>query len=200
MQPSKNRFVSAWQTLFGDPVRAFGVVSLLLVIVLGIAPAKNHFSEWRHYQKGYLRLIHGRGDANHVAASLPPRNPTDLAAGSWGSGPMHNLPRRPEGSEPGGRDYATLYPASCDSPLGGPVWMRFVPSRAGRGNHCRRCHHSTSGREQPVLPARYVRVVLRAVPSCSTYWNSAVERRPQHAFAQRLCATVTLSSCPTAAR
>ena len=49
--------------LFGDPVRAFGVVSLLLLLSLAIAPAKNHFSEWRHYQKQYLKLIRGRGDA-----------------------------------------------------------------------------------------------------------------------------------------
>ncbi len=52
-----------WQTLFGHPVRAFGVVSLLLLISLAIAPAKNHFSEWRHYQKQYLSLIRTRGDA-----------------------------------------------------------------------------------------------------------------------------------------
>jgi len=52
-----------WRTLFGDPVRAFGVVSLLLLISLAIAPAKNHFSEWRHYQNQYLSLIRGRGDA-----------------------------------------------------------------------------------------------------------------------------------------
>src|SRR5208337_4757906 len=42
---------------------AFGVVSLLLLISLAIAPAKNYFSEWRHYQKRYLTLIRSRGDA-----------------------------------------------------------------------------------------------------------------------------------------
>ncbi len=41
----------------------FGTVSLLLLILLAIAPAKNHFSEWRHYQNKYLSLIRGRGDA-----------------------------------------------------------------------------------------------------------------------------------------
>ena len=63
MQSSKNTLSSLWQTLFGHPVRAFGVVSLLLLISLAIAPAKNYFSEWRHYQKQYLALIRGRGDA-----------------------------------------------------------------------------------------------------------------------------------------
>ena len=63
MRSSKNKLFSLWQTLFGHPVRAFGVVSLLLLISLAIAPAKNHFSEWRHYQKQYLALVRGRGDA-----------------------------------------------------------------------------------------------------------------------------------------
>jgi mono/diheme cytochrome c family protein len=54
---------SLWHKLFGHPVRAFGVVSLLLLTSLAIAPAKNHFSEWRHYQKQYLALVRGRGDA-----------------------------------------------------------------------------------------------------------------------------------------
>jgi mono/diheme cytochrome c family protein len=63
VQSSTNIFVKMWRTLFGDPVRAFGVVSLLLLISLAIAPAKNHFSEWSHYQKQYLRLVRGRGDA-----------------------------------------------------------------------------------------------------------------------------------------
>jgi mono/diheme cytochrome c family protein len=62
-QSPKNTLSSWWQILFGHPVRAFGVVSLLLLIFLAIAPAKNHFSEWRHYQKQYLSLIGARGDA-----------------------------------------------------------------------------------------------------------------------------------------
>jgi cytochrome c1 len=49
--------------MFGEPVRAFGIVSLVLLISLAIAPAKNHFSEWRHYQNSYLAMIRTRGDA-----------------------------------------------------------------------------------------------------------------------------------------
>jgi mono/diheme cytochrome c family protein len=54
---------SLWQKLFGDSVRAFGVVSLVFLVSLAIAPAKNHFSEWRHYQHGYLKMIRNRSDA-----------------------------------------------------------------------------------------------------------------------------------------
>ena len=54
---------SLWRKLFGDSVRAFGVVSLVFLASLAIAPAKNHFSEWRHYQHGYLKMIRNRSDA-----------------------------------------------------------------------------------------------------------------------------------------
>ena len=52
-----------WQKLFGDSVRAFGVVSFVFLASLAIAPAKNHFSEWRHYQHGYKKMIANRSDA-----------------------------------------------------------------------------------------------------------------------------------------
>ena len=59
----KEKLKSLWQKLFGDSVRAFGVVSCLFLLSLAIAPAKNHFSEWRHYQHGYLKMIRNRSDA-----------------------------------------------------------------------------------------------------------------------------------------
>ena len=59
----KEKLKSLWQKLFGDSVRAFGVVSCFFLLSLAIAPAKNHFSEWRHYQHGYLKMIRNRSDA-----------------------------------------------------------------------------------------------------------------------------------------
>ena len=63
MQFMKKFLSSAWQALFGDPVRAFGVVSLGLLLALAIAPAKEHFSQWHGYQRRYLTLIRDRVDA-----------------------------------------------------------------------------------------------------------------------------------------
>jgi len=63
VQFMKKFLSSAWQALFGDPVRAFGVVSLGLLLALAIAPAKEHFSQWHGYQRRYLTLIRDRGDA-----------------------------------------------------------------------------------------------------------------------------------------
>jgi hypothetical protein len=43
----------------------FAAVSVALLVSLAIAPAKNFFSDWRHYQKSYLDLA-----ANRQAGSL----------------------------------------------------------------------------------------------------------------------------------
>src|SRR5258708_14207974 len=49
--------------LFGDSARAFGTLSVVLLLLLAIVPARDYFREWVRYQKSYLRLIHGRDDA-----------------------------------------------------------------------------------------------------------------------------------------
>jgi len=38
----------------------FGAISLVLLVSLAIAPAKNYFSDWRHYQKSFLKLASDR--------------------------------------------------------------------------------------------------------------------------------------------
>lgn len=48
---------------FGDSARAFGTSSIILLALLAVAPAKDFFSQWRHYQNQYLHLIRGRADA-----------------------------------------------------------------------------------------------------------------------------------------
>lgn len=60
----KAKLTSLWKKLFGDSVRAFGVVSLIFLASMAIAPSKNFFSEWRHYQHGYLKMIRNRSEAN----------------------------------------------------------------------------------------------------------------------------------------
>ena len=72
MQFIRKVLSSAWQTLFGDPVRAFGVVSLGLLLALAIAPAKEHFSQWHSYQRKYLTLIRDRGDATSLRRRFVP--------------------------------------------------------------------------------------------------------------------------------
>ena len=72
MQLIKKYISSAWQALFGDPVKAFGLVSLILLLALAIAPAKEHFSQWHSYQRKYLGLIRDRGDALSLRRRFEP--------------------------------------------------------------------------------------------------------------------------------
>jgi mono/diheme cytochrome c family protein len=68
----KEKLRSFWQTLFGNSARAFGTSSLVLLVSLSIAPAKNHFSEWRHYQNEYRKFVRGRAEGATLEKHLDP--------------------------------------------------------------------------------------------------------------------------------
>src|SRR5579872_3251009 len=57
------RVASAWTFLFADSAKAFGTLSLALLSLLAIVPARDYFREWLGFQKQYLRLISRRSDA-----------------------------------------------------------------------------------------------------------------------------------------
>jgi len=63
MQTHKTGFISSIKAFVRDPFRMFGIVSVVLLLLLTIAPAKDYFSEWHGYQRQYLRFIQNRGDA-----------------------------------------------------------------------------------------------------------------------------------------
>ena len=63
---SRQRLKAVRQLLFGDSARAFGTLSLVLLLLLIVVPAKDYFRPWRGYQKQYLRLIRGRSDATSL--------------------------------------------------------------------------------------------------------------------------------------
>ena len=57
------KLAALYRFLFGDSVRAFGSLSLILLVCLAVVPAKDHFREWIRIQSQYLKLIRNRGDA-----------------------------------------------------------------------------------------------------------------------------------------
>ena len=63
MQTHKTGSFSSVKALIRDPFRMFGIVSVILLLLLTIAPAKDYFSQWHGYQRRYLSLIRNRGDA-----------------------------------------------------------------------------------------------------------------------------------------
>ncbi len=63
MQTHKSGFISSFKAFVRDPFRMFGIVSVIVLLLLTIAPAKDYFSEWHGYQRQYLKFIRNRGDA-----------------------------------------------------------------------------------------------------------------------------------------
>jgi mono/diheme cytochrome c family protein len=187
----KNPLFAVWWTLFGDPVRAFGVVSLILLISLAIAPAKNHFSEWRHYQDQYLSLIRGRGDAvtlqRHLQGGiqqiwLPDLGVVDrcttchvgLKEASLADVSMQPFRRHP------------VIPHKLDE-FGCVVCHRGQ----GAATTVEEAHRSTLAWEQPILPARYVEA------SCGQCHRAALTGTPQLNLGRTLLARYGCVSCHT---
>ena len=156
MQFMKKSLSSAWQALFGDPVRAFGVVSLGLLLALAIAPAKEHFSQWHGYQRQYTRLIRDRGDAVSLRRRfvpgihqiwLPDLGVVDrcttchLGLNEASLADVSQQPFRKHPAIP-----HTLDGFGCVICHGGQ----------GAATTVAEAHHSERAGEEPILPARYI--------------------------------------------
>lgn len=145
-----------WHNLFRDPVRIFGVVSLVFLVSLGIAPAKDHFTEWRRYQHEYLRLIRGRADAATLErrmehgiqqiwlpeAGVVDRCPTcHLGLKENSLGDVQRQPFRPHPPIP-----HSLTEYGCVACHRGQ----------GRATNVHEAHRSSLAWEEPILPAKYI--------------------------------------------
>jgi cytochrome c1 len=147
---------SLWQKLFGAPVRAFGVVSVVFLFSLAIAPAKNYFSEWRHYQHGYLKMIRNRSDANTLQRHfeggiqqiwLPDLGVVDRCTSchvGLKEASLADVPTQPFPPHP-------VIPHKLDE-FGCTICHRGQ----GAATTVAEAHNSTLAWEQPILPARYI--------------------------------------------
>jgi mono/diheme cytochrome c family protein len=193
LQSSKNALSSLWQTLFGHPVRAFGVVSLLVLFSLAIAPAKNHFSEWRHYQKQYLSLIGNRGDAKTLQLHF---HDHDGIQQIWlpGLGVVDRCTTCHVGlKEASLADVSTqpfrrhpVIPHTLDQ-------FGCVMCHRGQGpaTTVEEAHRSTAAWEQPLLPARYVQ------SSCGQCHRAPLTGTPQLNLGRNLLARYGCVHCHT---
>jgi mono/diheme cytochrome c family protein len=152
----REKLRSLWQRLFGDSVRAFGVVSLVFLVSLAIAPSKNFLSEWRHYQHGYLRMIRNRSDANmlqrHFEGGIQQIWLPDIGVVDRCTSCHVGL------KEPSLTDVATqpyrkhpVIPHNLDQ-FGCTVCHRGQ----GAATTVAEAHNSTLAWEQPILPAKYI--------------------------------------------
>jgi cytochrome c1 len=152
----KEKLKSLWQKLFGDSVRAFGVVSLIFLASMAIAPAKNFFSEWRHYQHGYLKMIRNRSDANTLQRHfqggiqqvwLPELGVVDRCTSchvGLNEASLTDVSTQPFRTHP-------VIPHKLDQ-FGCTVCHRGQ----GAATTVAEAHSSTLAWEQPILPAKYI--------------------------------------------
>jgi len=169
----KEKLTSLWQKLFGDSVRAFGVVSLIFLVSLAIAPAKNFFSEWRHYQHGYLKLVRNRSDANTLQRHfqggirqiwLPELGVVDRCTSchvGLKEASLSDVPNQPFRTHP-------VIPHKLDQ-FGCTVCHRGQ----GAATTVSEAHSSTLAWEQPILPAKYIE------SSCGQCHRGALPGTPQ---------------------
>lgn len=188
----KGKIASLWQALFGDSVRAFSVVSLVLLVSLAIAPAKNYFSEWRHYQKQYLKMIRSRGDAltlqRHFQAGiqqiwLPELGVVDRCTtchAGLKEASLADVSTQPFRRHP-------VIPHSLDQ-FGCTVCHRGQ----GAATVVEEAHRSTLAWEQPILPARYIE------SSCGQCHHDPLAGTPQLNQGRFLLARYGCFHCHTA--
>ncbi len=191
MQSSKNMLSSLWRRLFGHPVQAFGVVSLVLLISLAIAPAKNYFSEWRHYQNHYLALIRTRGDAvtlqRHFHGGVQQIWLPQLAAVDrcttchvgLKEASLADISAQPFRTHP-------VIPHGLDQ-------FGCVMCHRGQGpaTTVEEAHRSTLAWEQPILPARFVQ------SSCGQCHRAPLTGTPQLNLGRNLLSRYGCVHCHT---
>ena len=159
--------------LFGDSTRAFGSLSVLLVLLLAIVPAKDHFREWLHYQEEYQSLIRNRSDA------------VSLARRFQGGVQQTWLPELSVADR-----CSTCHVGLKEASLAGVAAQPFRPHPPiphsvtefgcvmchrgqGAATTVEEAHSSTNASEQPILPARYVE------SSCGQCHERALTGTPQ---------------------
>jgi len=156
VQSLKAKLISFSRALLHDPIHIFGVVSFLLLVALAIAPAKDHFSEWRHYQQQYLRLIHDRGDAvtlqRHFQGGIRQIWLPDL-------GVVDRCQSCHTGLDETSLADVSTQPFRRHPPIPHRLdEFGCVVCHRGQGaaTTVAEAHHSTLAREEPLLPARYI--------------------------------------------
>ena len=182
-------FQGTWHFLVGTPARRFASVSILLAIVASIAPTKDLFSEWRHYQRQYRRLIAQRADVprlQHRFQSgiqqiwIPEQHVVDrcptchVALQENSFADSHTQPFRPHPPMP-----HALTEFGC------------VVCHHGQGaaTTVEEAHYSTKAWEQPILPGRYLE------SSCGQCHMEDLEGTPQLNLGRRLLARYGCAHC-----
>jgi mono/diheme cytochrome c family protein len=185
----KNQFGRILRFFVGTAPRRFAWVSVLLAIVAAIAPTKDLFSQWRHYQRLYSQLIRTRPDATRLQRRfesgvhqiwIPEQRVVDrcttchvalqeVSLSDVRKEPFHPHPPMPH----------SLTEFGC------------VICHHGQGaaTTVQEAHYSTKAWEQPILPARYTE------SACGQCHMDALQGTPQLNLGRRLLARYGCAHC-----
>jgi len=185
----KSKLSLGWRFLFGDSARAFGALSVVLVLCLAVVPAKHHFREWAQYQAKYLRLIRQRGDTVSLQRRfrpglqqtwLPELGVVDRCA------TCHVAMREASLSDVATQPFRPHPPIAHSLTEFGCVMCH---RGQGAATTVEEAHRSTKAWEEPVLPARYNQ------SSCGQCHQNSLEGTPQLNLGKRLLARYGCVSC-----
>lgn len=132
----------------------FGAVSFALLVSLAIAPAKNYFSDWRHYQKSYLSLAAQRQSGTLVRSFhgglrqiwVPKLGVVDRCESCHVNleGSLIGASAQPFRKHP-------AIPHQLDE-----FGCVFCHRGQGAATSVEEAHYTTEAWEQPLLPAKYL--------------------------------------------
>ena len=150
-----HRVLALWRWFFGDSVRAFGSVSLLLLAILAVGFVQDQLSPWCAYQAKYLRLVRSRPDSRELERRfqggiqqiwLPDQGVADRCTTCHVALKESSL-----------KDAAQ--PFRPHPPISHPLTeFGCVTCHRGQGaaTTVAEAHSSTQGWDQPLLPAKYL--------------------------------------------
>ncbi len=187
--------------VLASPVHRFGWASLLLLIALAVAPTKDFFNEWRHYQRHYRKFISTRPDSltlqHHFTGGIQQIWLPELA-----------VVDRCTTCHVAVSEKSLLGDASVPEPFRAhpPVahnvkdWGCVICHRGqGPATEVAEAHNATRAWEEPVLPARYLEA------SCGQCHRAPLPGTPQLNLGRNLlgrygcvhCHTIKLSDGST---
>ena len=152
--------IGGWlrRNVLASPVHRFGLASLLLLIALAVAPTKDFFNQWRHYQRQYKKFISTRPDSatlqHHFTGGIQQIWLPDLAVVDRCTTchvAVDEKSLQDAGSVP--------EPFRTHPPVAHNVkdWGCVVCHRGqGPATEVAEAHETTRAWEEPILPARYL--------------------------------------------
>jgi mono/diheme cytochrome c family protein len=173
----------------GTAPRRFASVSILLAVVSSIAPTKDLFSQWRHYQRLYVAMIRNRPDATRLERRfhsgiqqiwIPEQHVVDrcatchVALQEPSLADVRKEPFRPHPPIP--HSLTEFGCAVCHHGQGAATTVEEA-------------HYSTKTWEQPILPARYTEA------SCGQCHMDVLEGTPLLNQGRRLLARYGCAHC-----